>query len=62
MKTPRIYTPESIIESNVSVEIQPGKWVAARAMSYPGLNLFTRFKCAWMVFTGKADVVKWIGQ
>ena len=35
------------------------KWTPARPYGLSGLALMTRFRAAWLVFTGKADVVKW---
>lgn len=37
-----------------------GKWVPARPEGRKGL--FRRFKLAWKVFTGKADVLVWYKQ
>ena len=34
-------------------------WVLARPVGYQGLFIIHRIKCAWMVFTGKADVLTW---
>ena len=36
-------------------------WVAARPIPYWGLCLRKRISRAWMVFTGKADVLRWHG-
>lgn len=33
------------------------RWVPARPIGFFGLR--HRFKCAWMAFTGKADLIKW---
>lgn len=32
-------------------------WKAVRPLGYQGLHLRKRIKAAWMVFTGRADVV-----
>jgi len=37
-----------------------GKWAIARPLGFA--SLWTRFRCAWMVFTGRADVLIWPGQ
>jgi len=37
-----------------------GIWVLARPLD--GNYFFERLKGAWMVFTGKADVLTWTGQ
>jgi hypothetical protein len=39
-----------------------GLWTQARPMSWPGLNLKRRLSAAWMVFTGRADVLVWLGD
>jgi len=35
-------------------------WVAARPLGMSGL--LWRLRCAWIVFTGKADALVWKGQ
>lgn len=37
-----------------------GKWMPARALGY--MSVWHRFKCAWIVFTGKADALVWPGE
>ena len=37
-----------------------GKWVMARPIGYIGL--LHRIKCAWEVFQGRADIIKWHKQ
>ena len=37
-----------------------GEWVPARPISFP--CIFERFKYAFMVFCGKADVLVWFKQ
>jgi len=32
-------------------------WVPARTEGYP--SVWHRFKCAWLVFTGRADALTW---
>lgn len=44
---------------DTSTEID-GIWVAARPVGLGGI--FYRFKMAYLVFTGKADVVRWYKQ
>jgi hypothetical protein len=39
-----------------------GLWTQARPMSWPGLNLKRRLSAVWMVFTGRADVLVWLGD
>lgn len=63
MNTPRIYTPASLKQATVGVScgLPDGRWVAARPMGWQGLSLRTRLRCAWLVFTGRADVLQWEG-
>jgi hypothetical protein len=58
---PNIYTPTQIQQHTVSSSKDGKHWVPARGEPYPGLKLLTRIKRAWMVFTGKADVLRWEG-
>jgi len=50
-------------DEGVSVNIVDFKgesnWVPARPMGYASIR--NRFKCAWLVFTGKADALIWPG-
>lgn len=64
MNTPTFYTPESIIASagRVQCGLPDGRWVEARAEGWHGICLRKRLKAAWLVFTGRADVLQWIGQ
>jgi len=65
MSAPTIYTPEEIrsdlMRSN-SRGLPDGRWVAARPEGWGGPCLRLRLKCAWLVFTGRADVLQWVGQ
>ena len=36
-----------------------GRWVPARPLGFCSIG--NRVRCAWMVFTGKADAVTWDG-
>lgn len=57
-KYPNIWTVKSLIDSAKCNSVQiNGKWVPARPLGY--MSFPHRLKCAWMVFTGKADVVIW---
>lgn len=65
MTTPTIYTPEQIrsdLMCCVARGLPDGRWVAARPESWAGLRLRFRLKCAWLVFTGRADVLQWTEQ
>lgn len=65
MKAPTIYTPEQIrsdITMDVSCGLPNGRYVMARPEGWGGVGLCFRLKCAWLVFTGRADVLQWVGQ
>jgi len=61
MRTPDVYSADRIKNWNVQSKSEHGGWFAARPMSWPGINLKRRLSAAWMVFTGKADVLIWHG-
>jgi hypothetical protein len=60
MRVPEKYSPETIKGWSVQVGIN-GMWVPARPLGFQGFFLWTRIKRAWLVFTGKADVLVWTG-
>ena len=64
MNTPTIYTPESLARTTEGVQagLPDGRWIAARPLGWQGLCLRKRLRCAWLVFTGRADVLQWEGQ
>lgn len=64
MNTPTIYTPESLAKTTKDMQagLPDGRWVAARPIGWQGLSLSTRLRCAWMVFTGRWDALRWEGQ
>jgi hypothetical protein len=64
MHTPTIYTPESLAKTTegIACGLPDGRLVACRPESWGGLGLRQRIRCAWLVFTGRADVLTWIGQ
>lgn len=57
-KYPQIFTVEDVqkIRSTVAVKIN-GNYVPARPLGFQ--SVFARFKCAWLVFTGRADALIW---
>ncbi len=60
---PRLWFSDSIcyeIQSGAQAEIEPGRWMPARPVS--GASLLQRFRYAWLVFTGRADVLYWPKQ
>ncbi len=46
--------------SNLPTAGIDGKWVFARPIGY--ISLLHRIKCAYLVFQGKADIIKWYKQ
>lgn len=62
-RTPNLYTLENLIRtanSGVSSGLPDGRWVPARPLGFYSIG--NRIKCAWMVFTGRADAVVWPGE
>lgn len=59
MRTPVIYSADQIKSWDTQTESDNGLWTQARPMSWPGINVRKRITAAWMVFTGKADVLIW---
>ena len=59
MRTPLIFSVDSIKNWDCTYKGKDGEWYPARPLSLSGINLFKRISAAWMVFTGKADVVTW---
>jgi hypothetical protein len=49
-----------VAEPTECAGLPDGKWVPARSLGYP--SILMRFKCAWLVWTGKADALIWPGQ
>jgi hypothetical protein len=62
MKTPVIYSADDIKNWSVQCESKTGLWTQARPISWPGLNIRKRLRAAWMVFTGRADALIWLGD
>ena len=63
MRTPAHHTAETFKNMDCQTEVRTpdgGKWVMARPEPY--YHWTARFKLAWLVFTGRADAVTWIGQ
>lgn len=57
MKGVSIFKVEEIKSWDAETYVGYGQWKPARPEGLT--NLFFRIKCAWMVFTGKGDVVLW---
>ena len=62
MRTPMVFSADEIKTWSVQQCGKNGLWSQARPMSWPGLNLKRRLSAAWMVFTGRADVLVWLGD
>lgn len=67
MVEPTIYFADDLVshgnQCQAQVKHPDGRnvWVAGRPLSLGGFALRKRLRCAWLVFTGRADVVKWHG-
>lgn len=70
MKIPKIYNTFSELNSDVGFDPSKsetqtcinGKWVLARPERFDcGIifNLVDRLQCAWLAFSGKADLFRW---
>lgn len=61
MNTPQIFSAVQINNWPVtSVSLKKGAVPKpARPLGFQGLFLRQRLRCAWLVFTGKADALKW---
>jgi len=62
MRTPMVYSADDIKCWSVQTKGKNRLWTQARPISYPGFNLWKRLSSAWMVFTGKADVLIWFSE
>jgi len=65
MKGPVIYTVDNLVEmvnNGNAYALVDGDYVPARPYGFDCWSLQNRIKAAWLVFTGKADVVVWKGQ
>ena len=62
MREPIIFSADQIKSWDVQTEAKNGIWTQARPMSKSGMNVRCRISAAWMVFTGKADVLIWIKE
>jgi hypothetical protein len=48
------------VSGNEQAGLPDGRRVPARPMGFCSLG--NRIRCAWLVFTGRADAVEWPGQ
>lgn len=54
---PSLYTLKQLQMQNESQTCINGKWVPARPLGLYSIK--NRIRLAWLVFTGKCDVLKW---
>lgn len=62
-KYPNVVKLESVqfsLKPDTTLKYINGTYVPARPMGYASIK--QRFKCAWLVFTGKADALVWPGD
>ena len=62
MRTPIVFSADQIKAWDVQRKGRNGLWALARPLSWPGINLRKRLSAVWMVFTGRADVLIWLGD
>ena len=62
MRTPIVFSADQIKAWDVQCKGRNGLWTQARPLSWPGIYLRKRLSAAWMVFTGRADVLVWLGD
>lgn len=61
MNCPHIYWVTELVKQaqTVSSSHPTLGWTPARPVGFYGLCLRYRLRAAWLVFTGRADVVRW---
>ena len=62
MITPYVFSADDIKCWSVQTKGSNGLWTQARPISHSGINLTRRITAAWMVFTGRADVLVWLAE
>ncbi len=62
MRYPAILNADSVVKMGQEVQtgLPDGRWVAARPYGFQSFG--ERLRATWLVFTGKADALKWTGQ
>lgn len=60
MREPGIIHINSLAEAWNTTVLIGGRWHPARPLSYS--SPWQRWKAAWLVFTGRADALKWHKQ
>ena len=61
MNCPTIYNVDDLRNLDAFAFIN-NQLVTARPFGWQGFNVFYRLRCAWKVFSGKADVLEWTGD
>jgi len=63
MQRPEILGLRDLLTTDVETEwtLADGRkwWGPARPIGFARTSLFGRFRAAWLVFTGKADALRW---
>ncbi len=60
MKVPQVIQADALVKGGWPQAGMNGEWFAARPEPY--YSIFARWKCAWLVLTGKADALVWRNQ
>ncbi len=63
MRLPDIHEADTLLGRNETwprTQLKDGRWVPSRPE--PFFWIGQRWKAAWLVFTGRADALKWTGQ
>lgn len=55
---PAIIRRHDLESKDVMQELPSGKWVPSLPVGYP--SFWSRVKCAWLVFTGRGDVLSYL--
>lgn len=61
MNCPRVYLVTELVQQAQTVQTSHPTvgWTPARPMGWQGIALRRRLHAAWLVFTGRADAVRW---
>lgn len=63
MRKPMVVSAHNLARNWTTRCGQDGLWTPARPEACPTqLGLFTRFRTAWRVFTGRYDAIRWHDQ
>ena len=67
MNTPKIYFADDLddyksTQAEITREDSSVVWCMARPIGLQGTFILKRVKAAWLVFTGRADVLRWRNQ